>query len=600
MTREAAEPVGSLESIQFEDLFEVEEIQRLQDSFAAATGVASIITRTDGTPITRPSRFCHLCLNVIRKTERGLANCMQSDAHLGQLNPGGPRVQRCLSAGLYDGGTTLRVGEHPIAYWLIGQVLDETIDCEEIVTYVRSIGGDPEEARRALEKVTRMSKERFEHVSQLHFLMAQQLSRLAIQNVQQRREIAARRRAEAEREALQSQLVQSQKMEAVGRLAGGVAHDFNNILTGMSGYAELAQDGLPPQSETYESLAEIRRGIDRATELTRQLLAFSRRQTIQPTVVSLNEVIARSQRLLARIIGEDVELRFVTAPDLGWTRVDPGQVEQILVNLAVNARDAMEGGGVLEVSTSNVASEAGPFVCLKVSDTGCGMDEETQRHLFEPFFTTKPVGRGTGLGLATAYGIVQQNGGHITVRSEPGKGSTFCVHFPQVEAPAASTAPAPLAPPRTTAKPAAAASGAGPTVLVVEDDATVRQLAQLALSRSGYRVLVACDAAQAVAIAERPDVALDLLLTDVVMPGQSGREVCREVLSRHPDALVLFMSGYTDDHLGRHGVLDYRVPFLAKPFSVEALESKVREVLERREAVPWDALGGRPAPRPKG
>ncbi|MBI5545622.1 MAG: PocR ligand-binding domain-containing protein [Deltaproteobacteria bacterium] len=576
------------EQLEFEDLFDVAEIQQIQDAFAEATGVASIITRVDGSPITRPSRFCRLCLDIIRKTPEGLANCQRSDACLGRRNPEGPLVQPCLSGGLWDGGTSISVGDRHVANWLIGQVRDETQDEERIIEYVRTVGGDPDEAKRALGEVTRMSRAQFERVSSLLFLMAQQLSRLAIQNVRQAREIGARKRAEAEQERLLAQLLQSQKMEAIGRLAGGVAHDFNNILTGMSGYTDLALIAALPGDPVREELQEIRHGIDRAAELTRQLLAFSRRQTAQPAVLSLNDVVTRSHKLLARIIGEDVELRCVTSADLWPARVDPGQVEQVLINLAVNARDAMQGGGLLDISTRNVEiddatalrraeARPGKFVELAVSDTGHGMDEQTLSHLFEPFFTTKPVGQGTGLGLATAYGIAQQNGGFITVESVLGRGSTFRFHLPRVEGDAQPLARRSMA---------GVVAGSGERVLLVEDDAVVRRLCERALTQCGYRVLVASGPAEALELSDRHPEPIDLLLTDVVMPGMNGREVCIRVLARHPKAKVLFMSGYTENHIGQHGVLDPGVPFIEKPFTIEALAARTREALARTEPLP--------------
>ena len=387
-----------------------------------------------------------------------------------------------------------------------------------------------------------------------------------------------------EHKKLEQQLIQAQKMEAVGRLAGGVAHDFNNLLTIINGYAQLLIEPISPQDPRRGHLKEILTAGERAASLTRQLLAFSRRQVLEPRVLNLNSVLADVAKMLRRLIGEDVELVATLKPDLGRVKVDPGQIEQVIMNLAVNARDAMPQGGKLFVETSNVEIDAnyarshspmmpGKYVMVAVSDTGCGMDLETQAHLFEPFFTTKEKGHGTGLGLATVYGIVKQSGGFIWVYSVPGRGSTFKIYLPVVEEALPTAEPAEV--------PAELAKGSE-TVLVVEDEGGVRSLVCEALASHGYKVLEAAGAASALEISEKYTEPIHLLLTDVVMPQTGGKELAKGFSTLHPETKVLYMSGYTDDAIVRHGILERGTSFLQKPFQPRALLLKIREVLKMK------------------
>jgi two-component system cell cycle sensor histidine kinase/response regulator CckA len=385
-----------------------------------------------------------------------------------------------------------------------------------------------------------------------------------------------------ERKQLEEQFHQAQKMEAVGRLAGGVAHDFNNLLTAILGSADLVLDSLQPGVPEREEVEEIRKAAVRAADLTRQLLAFSRQQVIAPTVLNPNDVVANMDKLLRRLLGEDVELRAVLASDLASVKADPSQLEQVLLNLAVNARDAMPNGGKLTIETQNVeldqeyvrghlSAQPGPYVMFAVSDTGVGMDAATQARIFEPFFTTKEKGKGTGLGLATVYGIVKQSGGWIWVYSEPGQGTTFKVYLPRVAEAAAPAAPSP-APPVSVR--------GSETVLVVEDDEMIRKLIHKVLKANGYTVLVAASGGDAERVAGQHDGPIHLLMTDVVMPGLNGREVARRLTAVRAGIRVLYLSGYTDDAIVHHGVLEPGVAFLQKPFSPTVLGRKVREVLD--------------------
>jgi len=396
------------------------------------------------------------------------------------------------------------------------------------------------------------------------------------------RDLTERKRTEEALRQTEERFRQSQKMEAVGRLAGGVAHDFNNLLTVITGCTEILLDDFPQTDETRDLLEEVKNAGNRATKLTSQLLAFSRRQVLAPKVVDLNGVVADVDRMLRRLIGEDVNLVTVQGQNLERVKVDPGQIEQVLMNLAVNARDAMPNGGKITIETANIdLDEAavqpypdlppGPYVVLAVSDTGHGMDRAVKARLFEPFFTTKEVGKGTGLGLATVYGIVKQSGGHIAVYSEPGHGTTFKIYLPCVNEPYSEMMRRAITPepPR----------GAG-TVLLVEDEPSVRRASRRFLEEHGYKVLEAVDGGDAIRLCERHEGPLDLVITDVVMPGMSGRELGERVARLRPETPVLYVSGYVDTALVRTGLPETSVQLLQKPFSAESLARKVREMLD--------------------
>jgi len=388
-----------------------------------------------------------------------------------------------------------------------------------------------------------------------------------------------------ERRALEQQLRQSQKMEAVGRLAGGIAHDFNNLLMVISGYSEflLGQIGDDPGMRGHAQ--EIANAAARATSLTRQLLAFSRKQMLDPRIVDLNGVVAENVKMLTRVIGEDIDLVMVPGPYIGAVKADPGQIEQVIMNLAVNARDAMPQGGRLTIETANVTLDAnyarfhapvkpGDYVMLAISDTGVGMDADTQAHIFEPFYTTKGL-KGTGLGLSTVYGIVKQSEGYIWVYSETGKGTSFKIYLPRFSATGETLA----------TQPALAADADQPipgheTILLVEDEENLRRLARQYLENQGYNVIDAPDGATAIQISQAHKGPIHLLLTDVIMPGMNGRELANKVSPTRPDMRVLYMSGYTENHIGHNGTLDEGITLLQKPFTLPALKAKVREMLD--------------------
>ncbi len=396
----------------------------------------------------------------------------------------------------------------------------------------------------------------------------------------------------SERKKLEDQFRQSQKMEAVGRLAGGVAHDFNNALGVITGYSDLLQMRLPPGDPLRGYADEIAKAGHRAASLTRQLLAFSRKQVIQPVALDLNSVVADMEKMLHRLIGEDIQITVKRAANLDSIKADPGQVEQVLMNLAVNARDAMPQGGKLFVETANIELDEtyrlqhsyvkpGHYVMLSFSDTGCGIDKEAQTHIFEPFFTTKEAGKGTGLGLSTVYGIVKQSGGYILVYSEKQQGTTFKLYWPRVQETAVPT---------TMGKSTPQISQGTETVLLVEDEEPLRQLARTCLETAGYTVLCVPDGRAAIDVVKQYPEPIQLLLTDVIMPGMSGRDLAKVVAALRPTIKVLFMSGYTNDLIAQYGVLAPETMLLEKPFTLYSLLNKVESVLRKKNSARTAAL----------
>ena len=384
-----------------------------------------------------------------------------------------------------------------------------------------------------------------------------------------------------ERRVLEDQFRQAQKMEAVGRLAGGVAHDFNNLLMVIGGYTEVLLEQMEPTSTMYQKALAVQQAADRATTLTRQLLAFSRKQLLELKVVDVNAIVSDMERLLRPLIGENIELTTKLSTGLGRTRADAGQLEQVIMNLVVNAKDAMPDGGKITIHTANVTLDGalrrehtfihpGSYVLISVTDTGLGMDKETQSRIFEPFFTTKEKGKGTGLGLSTVYGIVKQSGGYVFAQSEVGQGTTFRIYLPQVEDAADTIGPA---------KTASTETGGSETVLLVEDEESVRQLVRETLESKGYTVMEAENGEEGLKIAESHNGPIHMMITDVVMPGISGRELAKRLMQVRPETKVLYLSGYTEDAIVHQGVLETGTAFLQKPFTLQTLSRKVREVL---------------------
>jgi PAS domain S-box-containing protein len=383
-----------------------------------------------------------------------------------------------------------------------------------------------------------------------------------------------------ENRQLEEQLFQSQKMEAIGRLAGGIAHDFNNLLTAIIGYTDIIARDSDIKEKHRSYVEEIKKSAERAATLTQQLLAFSRKQIMQPKVININTMLKNTKNMLQRMIGEDIAFTLTLGDPIGMIKVDPGKIEQVIINLAVNARDAMPNGGTLEIETMNTSldraycdihkgSRPGDYVLLSVHDSGKGIDEETMKHIFEPFFTTKEIGKGTGLGLATVYGIVRQSGGYIDIQSRESRGTTVAIYLPRVDEI-----------PRTIEKTElSAAKGKNETILFVEDDDMVRNMVTAVLKQYGYHVIEAENGAVAVQLCEQEEK-IHLMITDVVMPGTSGPELVKQISSIQPDMKVLYVSGYTDEAIVHHGVLDENTPFLQKPFTPQKLALKVQELLQ--------------------
>lgn len=393
-----------------------------------------------------------------------------------------------------------------------------------------------------------------------------------------------RYRAQAERLKLEAELRQAQKMEAIGHMAGGIAHDFNNVLTAILSYASLARRHVLPDHPVYSKLVGIEESSQRAANLTHQLLAFARRQVVAPRVLNLNDVVLNLDKLLRRLINADIELVTLPGQNLGFVKVDPGQIEQVMVNLVVNARDAMPEGGKLTIRTENkvltpqyahqhIDVTPGEYVCLSVSDTGMGMTDEVKARIFDPFFTTKEPGKGTGLGLATCYGIVKQNGGHIKVESMPGKGTTFYIYLPCIHASDTE---------RAVNEPLAALPKGEESILLVEDEPAVRQIVTELLEQQGYTVYTAVNGEDALRLIESGDTPakLDLLLTDIVMPRLTGTALADKVRGRFPELKIVFMSGYADESLAKQGTLEAGTAFIQKPFTLEVLARKIRLVLD--------------------
>jgi PAS domain S-box-containing protein len=399
-------------------------------------------------------------------------------------------------------------------------------------------------------------------------------------------DITERKMAERARDELEAQLRQAQKVESIGRLAGGVAHDFNNLLTSVLGFTELALASVPPDSDAAQYLKTVLESAQRGAGLTQQLLAYARKKIVKPEVVNLNEVVMRMSHMIRRLMGESYELSLSLSPSVGMTKVDVGSFEQVLMNLAVNARDAMIGGGKLTLATSNVVlgpeyckahpgTPPGRYVLLSASDTGCGMTKDVLARVFEPFFTTKGLGEGTGLGLSMCHGIVQQAGGNIAVESELGRGTTFMVYLPRVFGAQPEPALQSVKPPAT---------GGAETILVVEDETVILQVARMVLSALGYRVLTAADGVEALELVKNTEQPIHLLVTDVVMPKLGGADLARALTELRPGLRVLYSSGYTDNAIADHGVLEDGVNFLQKPYTASDLASRVREVLDQDEA----------------
>ena len=684
-------PLDSSDGIAFDDLFDLKEIQRIQDEFATATGVSSIITWPDGTPITQPSNYSRLCQDIIQKTEKGCSNCFKSYAELGRIyHPKGPTIETCVSGGLWVAGVSIMIGDRYLANWQIGQVRDETQTEEKMRAYAREIGVDENTFIEAFREVPVMPREHFEEIAQALFTLANQLSASAYQNIQQARFITEEKKNQTELLRLSTAIEQSseavmvtspdgiilyvnpafetisgysreealgkstqilesgkhdaaffsnlwqtirsgktwegrfvnkrktgelytedavispvrdpsgaitgyvavkrdvtqelaheekyrqgQKMDAIGQLTGGIAHDFNNVLQAILGFSEILIKRLNKDSLEHRDALEIQKAAKRAAEMTRQLLAFSRKQPVDRKWIDLNATVRDTEVLLQLLLGNQTKVTFVPHPALHEVYADHGQLTQVLMNLAINARDAMPNGGSLTITTENITftpqdvagipeAEPGSFVCLSVTDTGCGMSREVKDHLFEPFFTTKAVGQGTGLGLSVVYGIVKQNNGWIHVDSEEERGATLKIYLPAGETPAANNQKD-----RTHDK----------RILLVEDDEGWRKLVVQILGSAGYEPVAVASAEEALELFKQQKGSFALLFSDILLPGKNGIELADSLREIKPGLPVLLYSGYQDQRERWHHFAFKKYHFLKKPSSMTGMLAAVQEAL---------------------
>jgi len=526
-----------------------------------------------------------ICSKFHRVHPEASSYCEESDTQLSRgLEPGAFKSYKCKN-NMWDIATPIMIGSRHAGNVFLGQFFyeDEQPDYELFRNQARHYGFDEAAYIQALDRVPRWPRETVQTAMHFYAGFAAFVSGLSYGNLKLARALEERNRIQQEQERLQEQLLQAQKMESVGRLAGGVAHDYNNILSVIQGYTELAMEKLAPEDEIRQDLEEVMTAARRSADITRQLLAFSRQQTIAPQALDLNETVESMLKMLQRLLGEDIKLAWHPKEGAGMVYMDATQVDQILVNLCVNARDAISNVGRITIKTDGAAFDQaeldprldlvpGNYVMLAVSDDGKGMDSKTLKYIFEPFFSTKEQGKGTGLGLATVYGIVRQNEGDILVDSEPGRGTTFRIYLPRHDAAAA---------PGEKDRPEAEEEGGKETLLLVEDDPKILQMANMMLRRLGYTVLAAGTPGEAFDLIDNCPAAIHLLITDVVLPEMNGRELATRLKSRYPGLGVLFMSGYPADAIAHRGVLESGVDFIQKPFSKKELTSRVRRMLEK-------------------
>ncbi|MHC1699145.1 MAG: PocR ligand-binding domain-containing protein [Geobacteraceae bacterium] len=578
-------PEGNLDALELADIIDVPTIQAIMDDFYRLTAIGVGLIDVQGKVLVATG-WQEICTKYHRTHPEAGRNCIESDTVLSVGNlPGTFTAYKCKN-NLWDISTPIVVGGKHKGNLFLGQFFyeDEEPDYESFRAQARAFGFNEEEYLTALDRVPRWKRESVDCVMEFYAKFAALVSTMSFSNLKLAQALEERKRTETEREKLQEQLNQVQKLESVGRLAGGVAHDFNNMLGVILGHTELALMKADPSHPLCSDLQEIRKASERSAKLVRQLLAFARKETIAPKVLDLNKTVEGMLQILRRLIGEDIDLTWNHCAQECQVKMDPSQIDQILANLCVNARDAIVGVGKIIIETALAVFDekyclnhtgyvSGEFIMLAVSDDGCGMAKEVQDKIFEPFFTTKAVGEGTGLGLATVFGIVKQNNGFINVYSEPGHGTTFKVYLPRY-ATKAIAAKADVQEP---------AKRGNETILLVEDEAEILELGKMMLESFGYSVLAAGSPDEAVTLADKNAKEINLLMTDVVMPGMNGRELAKKLEPIIPDLTCLFMSGYTADVIAHRGVLDEGVYFIQKPFSMQKLAGKVREALDKEE-----------------
>jgi polar amino acid transport system substrate-binding protein len=585
------DPEGDIGELSLADIVDSEAIGELLDHLNRLTGFAAGLVDPEGNLLVASGRR-EICTRFHRPHPEAGRNCMYSNRELiRDLRPGSFHMQQCRNH-LWDAATPIVMGGRNVGSLFMGQFIlaEEEPPPEVFRDQARRFGFDEREYLDALNRVPRWSRETVEAAMAFYGRFASLVSSLSYGALKLARTLEERRRIEEERERLQEELNHAQRMESVGRLAGGVAHDSNNMLNVILGHADMMLESAPEGSLLQDELLEIQRAAQRSADLTRQLLAFARRQPIAPRVLDLNRTVESALRMLGRLIGEHIDLVWNPAADLASVRMDPSQIDQILTNLCVNARDAIgEAGGTVTIRTENAilgdkdcagdeAVRPGRYVVLGVSDTGGGMGSETMANLFEPFFTTKDTGKGTGLGLPTVFGIVKQNKGLIRVSSEPGQGAHFRIYLPAQTGIAASERSGA----ETTGEGERTERGTETLLLVEDEPATLSMIRQM-LERSGYEVLATTSPEEAIRLADGNADRIRMLITDVVMPGTNGRELAGRLLAAHPHSRQLFMSGYNADFSAERGVLVPGVNFIQKPFSLKDLTAMVRRVLDRPE-----------------
>jgi polar amino acid transport system substrate-binding protein len=570
------EPKGDMSTLELADIVDCEMLQALMEDFYKVTGILGAVLDLSGKVLVAVG-WQDICVKFHRCHPETLKNCFESDTALTNDVPLGEfKKYRCKN-NMWDMVTPLEVGGRHIGNIFIGQFFfkGETVDREMFREQARLYGFDEKEYLEAFDRAPRFSPEVVDAGMKFYSKLTQIISTLSLSSIKLTRMLS-------ERINLEDQLRQSQKLESIGQLAGGVAHDFNNMLGVILGHTELALMKADPSSPLISDLEEIRTAANRSANLTRQLLTFARKQVITPKVLDLNEAVACTLNMLQRLIGENIQLSWNPAANLWPVKIDPSQLDQILANLCVNARDAIAGIGKISIKTANstlsenaanaLPYEAAPgdYTLLFVSDNGCGMDKEVQAHIFEPFYTTKEVGSGTGLGLATVYGAVKQNHGFITFDSEPGLGTAFNIYLPRASKAVEEKQ-------ESTEKPLLSGTE---TILLVEDDKMVLDMEMSMLKANGYTVLAAITTDLAQTLAKEHPGPIHLLISDVIMPEMNGRELSEKLMLLRPDMKVLFLSGYTADIISSEGVVEDEIHFLQKPFSFQTLTAKVREVLD--------------------
>ncbi|HKJ98497.1 MAG TPA: PocR ligand-binding domain-containing protein [Desulfotignum sp.] len=589
--------------LKFEDLFDLNEIQKIQDAFAKATGVSAVITDVRGNPITKPSNFCRLCKDIIQKTQTGRENCVKANAHMAAGHIQGPVLQPCMGPGLWNAKIAVTFAENHMANWVIGQVRNEKTDVQKMLAYADIIGADHGAYAAALEEVTPMSMGQFTDISHALFLITDQLSDQAYRKLRYKHIVSTLQKSENQlmqktrelqntmdhlieamenNKAMEARLRQSQKMEAIGTLAGGIAHDFNNILFPILGFSEMIMQDLPSQSPVRGQMQSVIDGAVRARELVQQILTFSREREQDSRPLRLQLIVKEVLKLARASLPATIKITKNIPSDVGMVKADPTQMHQVILNLISNALHAMEeNGGELSVSLSETdfsedklpafEMNPGPYVCLAVTDTGQGMEDEVLKRIFEPYFTTKVRGKGTGLGLAVVHGIVKNLDGHIFAQSTKGKGTAFYMYLPRFTTEQIKC---------EESKKAAVSCSGNEKILLIDDEKPILHMLEKLLSRSGYRV-TACDMAkQGLQCFTRAPGEFDLVITDMTMPEMTGDKLVAAIKKVRPDIPVILCTGCSENTVLARTSAAAPDKILMKPAGRDDLLANIRYLLD--------------------